>query len=200
MDDKPRIELSSRAEWRAWLAENHRTATGVWLVSWKQRTGRRSVAYQEAVEEALCFGWIDGRYHSLDDRRSEQYFAPRKPRSTWAQSNKERVARLEAAGLMTEAGRTAVAIARANGSWESMDVIDALVVPDDLAAALAAAPGARQHFDASPVSMRKGALGWVYQARRLGTRAARVEKIAAVAARGQPISSAFLPAPRPAGA
>ena len=189
MDDKPRVELSSRAEWRAWLAANHRSATGVWLVSWKRRTGRPTVGYEEAVEEALCFGWIDGVLNRLDDERSMQYFAPRKPKSTWARSNKERVARLEAAGLMTEAGRVAVAVARANGSWESLEVIDALIVPDDLAAALAASPGARERFDGSSVSVRRMALAWVYQAKRPATRAARVEQVAAIAARGEAIAN-----------
>jgi uncharacterized protein YdeI (YjbR/CyaY-like superfamily) len=118
-----------------------------------------------------------------------QYFAPRKPKSTWARSNKERVARLEAAGLMTEAGRAAVELARANGSWGSLDAIDALVVPDDLAAALAARPGARELFDASSASVRRSALAWVYQAKRPETRAAHVEQVAALAGRGEPISS-----------
>ena len=189
MEDKPRVELSSRAEWRAWLAVNHRTAAGVWLVTWKRRTGRPTVAYEEAVEEALCFGWIDGVLNRVDDERSMQYFAPRKPRGTWARSNKERVARLEAAGLMTEAGLAAIAIARANGSWESLDAIDALVVPDDLAAALAASPGARERFDASSGSVRRMALAWVYQAKRPATRAARVEQVATTAASGEPISN-----------
>jgi uncharacterized protein YdeI (YjbR/CyaY-like superfamily) len=189
MDDKPMVELATRAEWRAWLAANHRTASGVWLVSWKRRTGKPTVAYEEAVEEALCYGWIDGVLGRIDDDRSMQYFAPRKPKGTWARSNKERVARLEAAGLMTDAGRAAVELARANGSWESLDVIDALVVPDDLAAALTARPGARELFDASSASVRRSALAWVYQAKRPETRAARVEQIAAVAGRGEPISS-----------
>ncbi|MGD0018910.1 MAG: YdeI/OmpD-associated family protein [Candidatus Limnocylindrales bacterium] len=189
MDDKPRVQLESRAAWRAWLAEHHRQESGVWLVTWKRRTGKPTVAYEEAVEEAVCFGWIDGVLGRVDDDRSMQWFAPRKPRSTWARTNKERVARLEAAGLMTEAGREAVELARANGSWDSLDVIDALVVPDDLAAALAERPGARELFDASSASVRRMALAWVYQAKRPATRAAHVEQIAAIAGRGEPISN-----------
>jgi uncharacterized protein YdeI (YjbR/CyaY-like superfamily) len=189
MDDRPRIQPATRAEWRAWLEANHGASSGVWLVSWKRHTGNPTVTYEEGVEEALCFGWIDGMMNRVDDDRTMQYFAPRKPKSTWARSNKERVARLEAAGLMTEAGRAAVELARANGSWASLDVIDALVVPDDLAAALAARPGARDRFDASSVSVRRSALAWVYQARRPETRAAHVEQIAAIAGRGEPISS-----------
>ena len=189
MDDKPRVQPADRAEWRAWLEANHGASSGVWLVSWKRHTGNPTVTYEEGVEEALCFGWIDGMMNRVDDDRTMQYFAPRKPKSTWARSNKERVAWLDAAGLMTEAGRAAVELARANGSWASLDVIDALVVPDDLAAALAARPGARDRFDASSVSVRRSALAWVYQAKRPETRAARVEQIAAIAGRGEPISS-----------
>ena len=189
MEEKPRVQPTTRAEWRAWLADNHRTSSGVWLVSWKRSTGKPAVGYEESVEEALCFGWIDGVLNRVDDERSMQYFAPRKPRSTWARSNKERVARLEAAGLMAEAGLAAVAVARANGSWESLDVIESLVVPDDLAAALARLPGARDHFDASSVSVRRMALAWVYQAKRPETRARRVEEVAAIAGRLEPIAN-----------
>ena len=189
MDDKPRVQPAGRAEWRAWLEANHRASGGVWLITWKRRAGEPTVGYEEAVEEALCFGWIDGVIRRVDDDRLMEWFAPRRPKSTWARTNKERVARLEAAGLMTEAGRRAVEIARANGSWESLDVIDALVVPDDLAVALAERPEARERFDASSVSVRRSALAWVYQARRPQTRVARVEQIAAIAGRGDPIAS-----------
>ena len=188
MEEKPRVQPASRSEWRAWLEANHRVAGGVNLVTWKKRAGQPTVTYEEAVEEALCFGWIDGVLGRLDDDRTTLWFSPRRPKSTWARSNKERVARLEAAGLMTEAGRAAVELARANGSWESLDLIDALVVPDDLAAALAQWPGAREHFEASSASVRRSALAWVYQAKRPTTRAARAEQVAAIAGRGEPIA------------
>jgi uncharacterized protein YdeI (YjbR/CyaY-like superfamily) len=189
MADEPRVQPESRAAWRAWLADHHGRESGVWLVTWKRHTGRPTVTYEEAVEEALCFGWIDGVLGRLDGDRSMQRFAPRKPTSSWARSNKERVARLEAAGLMADAGRRAVEIARGNRSWESLDVIDSLVVPDDLAAALAERPGARERFDASSASVRRSALAWVYQAKRPATRAGRVEQVAAIAERGEPISN-----------
>ena len=98
MDDKPRFQPASRAEWREWLAANHRASSGVWLVTWKRAAGKPTVSYDDAVEEALCFGWVDGVLGRVDDHRSMQWFAPRRPKSTWARSNKERVARLEAAG------------------------------------------------------------------------------------------------------
>jgi uncharacterized protein YdeI (YjbR/CyaY-like superfamily) len=189
MDSASRVTPDSRAAWREWLAAHHRDSTGVWLVSWKRRTGRPTVTYEEAVEEALCFGWIDGRLRPLDGDRSMQWFSPRRPKSTWARSNKERVARLEAAGLMTAAGLEAVERGRANGSWNSLDEIDALVVPADLAAALEAQPGAREQFDAWTASARRMALAWVTQPKRPETRAAHAERVAAVAARRESISS-----------
>jgi uncharacterized protein YdeI (YjbR/CyaY-like superfamily) len=189
MDDESRVAPDSRAAWREWLAAHHSDSTGVWLVSWKRRTGRPTVAYEEAVEEALCFGWIDGRLRPLDDDRSMQWFSPRRPKSTWARSNKERVARLEAAGLMAAAGLEVVERARANGSWNSLDEIDALVMPADLAAALEARPGAREHFDSATASARRMALAWVTQVKRPETRAAHVARVADVAARGEPISN-----------
>jgi uncharacterized protein YdeI (YjbR/CyaY-like superfamily) len=188
VDEKNQIQPATRDEWRAWLAANHRTSSGVWLVTRKKHTTRPTVAYEEAVEEALCFGWIDGVVNRVDDERTKEWFAPRRPKGTWARSNKERVARLEAAGLMTDAGREAIAIAQANGSWNSLDAIDGLVVPEDLATALAANLGAREHFDASSASVRRSALAWVYQAKRPQTRATRVEQVAAVAARREPIA------------
>lgn len=189
MDDAPSFEPQSRAAWREWLDSNHRDARGVWLVMWKRRAGRPTVGYEEAVEEALCFGWIDGRLRPLDDERSMQWFAPRRPQSTWARSNKERVARLQAAGLMTAAGLEAVVRAHANGSWHSLDDIDALVMPADLAEALEARPGARELFDASSASVRRMALAWVTQPKRPETRAAHIERIAEIAGRGEPISN-----------
>lgn len=189
MDDEARVQPESRAAWREWLAAHHREGNGVWLVLWKKRTGMPTVAYEEAVEEALCFGWIDGRLRPLDGERSMQWFAPRRPKSTWARSNKERVARLEAAGLMTQAGLEAIERARVNGSWNSLDEIDALIVPPDLAAALEARPGARERFDSSSPSVRRLALAWVTQPKRPETRAAHIEQVAAVAGRGEPISN-----------
>jgi uncharacterized protein YdeI (YjbR/CyaY-like superfamily) len=189
MDDGARVQPESRAAWRGWLAANHRDSTGVWLVTWKRRTARRTVSYEEAVEEALCFGWIDGRLRPVDDERSMQWFAPRRPKSTWARSNKERVARLEAVGLMTTAGLEAVERARANGSWNSLDDIEALVMPADLAAALDARPGAREQFDAWSASTRRMALAWVTQFKRPETRVAHVEQVATLAARGEPFSN-----------
>jgi uncharacterized protein YdeI (YjbR/CyaY-like superfamily) len=187
MSDEPRVQPESRAEWRAWLQDNHDRATGVWLVYGKKTAGRLpAVSYEEAVEEALCFGWIDSIARRLDDERMMLRFSRRKPGSGWAGSNKERIARLEAAGLMAEAGIRAVEAARADGSWTALDDIEALVVPDDLAAALAAAPGAREAFDGATSSVRKMILAWIAQARRPVTRASRIADVVSRSAAGQP--------------
>jgi uncharacterized protein YdeI (YjbR/CyaY-like superfamily) len=112
-----RVELDDRADWRAWLAANHARSSGVWLVTFKKSAGRPRVDYDAAVEEAICFGWVDSKSRSVDDERTSLYFTPRKPNSSWSESNVARVEKLEAAGLMREAGRRVVEEAKEMGRW-----------------------------------------------------------------------------------
>jgi uncharacterized protein YdeI (YjbR/CyaY-like superfamily) len=184
LEDAPQVPADDRRTWRAWLEANHATATGAWLVTWKASSGRPTLAYEAAVEEALCFGWIDGVTGRVDELRTRQYFAPRKPNGTWAATNKARVERLIATGRMAPAGLAAIERAKTNGSWGVLDSIERLEVPDDLAAALAAQEGAAERFAAWAPSMRKGLLGWLVLAKRSETRAARIREIATSAARG----------------
>ncbi len=114
--DAPLVHADDRAAWRSWLEAHHATSHGCWLVTWRARSGRPRLPYEEAVEEALCFGWVDGAGGSFDEDRGKLYFAPRKPRSGWAASNKARVARLIAEGRMTPAGLAAIERARADDS------------------------------------------------------------------------------------
>jgi uncharacterized protein YdeI (YjbR/CyaY-like superfamily) len=174
-----------RAAWRAWLVANHGSSKGVYLTSWRRGTGKTSVSYEEAVEEALCVGWVDSTGRNLDAKRSIQWFAPRRARSAWARSNKQRVERLMAAGLMLPAGLAAIEEAKRNGMWTLLDDVEDLVVPDDLGAALAARPPARENWDAFPPSARRAMLGWVVQARRPQTRVDRIGRIADGASRGE---------------
>lgn len=174
-----------RAAWRAWLDEHHEERTGVAVVTWKAATGRPTPTYDELVEEALCFGWVDSTGRKVDEERSSLWFAPRKPRSGWSRPNKQRLERLEAAGLMTDAGRRVVDAAKADGSWTLLDDVEDLVVPPDLADALAARPGAREQWDAFPRSARRGILEWIVQAKRPETRAARIAETAEKAERGE---------------
>jgi uncharacterized protein YdeI (YjbR/CyaY-like superfamily) len=185
LDDAPHVHVDDRATWRAWLEANHATARGVWLVTWRSRSARPGLEYEAAIEEALCFGWVDSTGGVVDDERSRLYFAPRKPRSPWAASNKARVERLIAAGRMAPAGLAAIERAKANGSWEALDTVERLEVPDDLAAALAARPPAADNFAAFTPSVRKQMLGWVALAVRAETRTRRITQIAEAAARNE---------------
>jgi uncharacterized protein YdeI (YjbR/CyaY-like superfamily) len=184
-EEGERFHPESRAEWRAWLAGHHDRSGAVWLVLWRQGSGRTGLTYEEAVLEALCFGWIDGKAAGLDDERTMLRFSPRKPGSGWARSNKLRVERLLAEGRMAEAGLARVEEARRDGSWTRLDAVEDLVVPEDLAAAFAGRPGAREHWDGFPRSVRRAALAWIAEAKRPGTRARRVGETARRAARGE---------------
>jgi uncharacterized protein YdeI (YjbR/CyaY-like superfamily) len=185
LDGAPHVHADDRATWRSWLEANHETARGVWLVTWRTRSGRAGLDYEAAIEEALCFGWVDSTGGHFDDERGKLYFAPRKPRSVWAASNKLRVERLIRDGRMAPAGLAAIELAKANGSWEILDSAERLEVPDDLAAALAGHPPAAANFAAFPPSARKMLLGWIAVARRPETRAARITKVADAAARNE---------------
>ncbi len=184
-DDAPLVQCERRAEWRAWLEANHATAASAWLVTWRPGPGHPALSYEEGVEEALCFGWVDSRGGRLDERRTKLYYAPRKPKSGWARTNKARVARLIEAGLMAPAGLAAIERAKANGAWEMLDDVENLVVPDDLRAALDAAPPAAANWAAFPPSARRGVLEWIRQARRPETRAARIAEASTLAARNE---------------
>ena len=181
-DGRPMVHPKTRREWRAWLARNHAASSGVWLVTYKRETGKPRVEYDEAVEEALCFGWIDSRTNKLDEKRSLLWMSPRKARSGWSRTNKERVERLERQGLMTEAGRAAVATAKENGAWAALDAVEALELPEDLARALAANPKANANYEAFAPSAKKVILTWIASAKRPETRAKRVEETVRLAA------------------
>ncbi len=175
------FQATSRAEWRGWLERHYDTSTGIWLVSYKKATGKPGVSYPEAVEEALCFGWIDSRPNALDDERYMQYFSPRKPGSPWSTVNKQRIATLIDRGLMTPAGLARIEAAKRDGSWSAYDAIEELTVPADLAAALAANATAREHFAAFGASAKKQLLWWIESAKRPETRSKRIAQLVAAA-------------------
>lgn len=177
--------METRAQWRAWLAEHASASPGVWLVTWRRSSGRPVLAYEDLVQEALCVGWVDGQARAVDAERTSLLVAPRRPGSGWARTNKERVALLQAAGLMRPAGQAVVDAAIADGSWSLLDASEALEVPADLAAALDADPAARAAWDGFPPSARKQLIAWVTTAKRPETRARRVTETAVRAARGE---------------
>ena len=183
--DFPIYHPPDLAAWRAWLAANCDTARGVWVASWRKASGRDPVAYVDLVEEAICFGWIDSTVNILDDARGLQLMTPRKPRSGWTRLNRQRVAALEAQGRMSDAGRGAVEVAKANGWWTIYDSVEDLVEPDDLADALDACPAARSAWAGFPPSARKQMLWWVVSAGRPETRTRRIATIVSEAASGR---------------
>lgn len=187
IDERQQRPFASRKSWRRWLHSNHASASGVWLQFYKKNAARASVTYPEAVEEALCFGWIDSIVKSLDEQSYIQLFTPRKPKSTWSRSNKERVERLIAAGLMTAVGLEKIELARHNGSWESLDSVEALEVPDDLRRALARNRKARENFEKLSPSRKKQLLYRVNGARRPETRRKRIREVIAAAAASRPL-------------
>jgi uncharacterized protein YdeI (YjbR/CyaY-like superfamily) len=185
LDDGEKVLAPDADTWRAWLEENHRTSTGAWLVRARPGSDLQVVDYEDAIMQALCFGWIDGPVRVFDERTSGLWFAPRRPSSGWAATNKARLILLEERGLMAEAGIRAVEVAKANGAWTVLDNAEALREPDDLAAALDAEPAARAAWDAFPPSARKFGIGSVDSARRAETRAGRIAKIVSDSAAGK---------------
>ncbi|MEW6086158.1 MAG: YdeI/OmpD-associated family protein [Chloroflexota bacterium] len=173
----------SRAAWRTWLEKNHSRAEGVWMISYKKATGKPFVGYEESVEEALCFGWVDSKGNKLDDERSMLWFAPRKKGSGWAKTNKQRVERLIQAGLMTPVGLAKVEAAKKDGSWNALDAVEALEIPLDLAKALSKNKTAKKYYDQFPRSVKRGILEWISSAKKPETRAARIEDTVAKAAK-----------------
>lgn len=182
---RPLLHPETPEAWREWLAENHGSVDGVWLARWTKASGQTPVSYEAIVEEALCFGWIDGLVNSLDDGRQAHLLTPRRPGSGWSRSNKDRIERLVARRRMTAAGLAAIDAAKADGSWSMQDAAEALIEPDELAAALDATPEARRQWDAFPKSPRRALIWWVMSAKRPETRARRVAEIVTEAAEGR---------------
>lgn len=181
----PIHHVETRAQWRAWLEAHHDDTRGVWLCSWRTATNRPRCPYPDSVEEAICFGWIDSTVTLLDDDRALQLFTPRKAKSSWTRLNRQRAAAMEAAGLMTDAGRRAIEVAQANGWWTIADSVEDLIEPDALAAALDATPAARAAWDGFPPSARKLMLWWVVTAAKPETKQRRIDEIVAKAAVGE---------------
>ena len=177
----PQVLIQSRAEWRVWLAAHHDEYRAIWLVSYKKHTGRPRMEYGDLVDEALCFGWIDSSVRALDDDRAMNYVSRRKKGSIWSRSNKERIERLVATGLMTPAGQVLIDAAKADGSWTSYDAVEDLAVAPDLLAALEADPIAADNFAAFAPTAKKPLLWWVYSAKTAATREARIAELVGMA-------------------
>ena len=173
------IHPKTRAGWRSWLERNHAKAPGVWLTYFRATTGKRRLSWEDAVREALCFGWIDSKVKPIDETRYKQVFTPRKPRSVWSRVNKDHVEELIAEGLMTPPGMRAVQTARDSGAWVMLEPVDALIVPPDLEAAFRGAKLVSAAYDALSASEKRSVLYPLYTAKREDTRAKRLAKMLA---------------------
>jgi uncharacterized protein YdeI (YjbR/CyaY-like superfamily) len=182
---EPSIHPLSREAWREWLRKNHHRPTGVWLVSYKKGTGKPRFDYDAAVEEALCFGWIDSTPNKLDEERTLLWFAPRKAGTGWSRPNKLRIEKMTAAGLMAEAGLRKVEQAKRDGSWGRLDAVETLQIPEDLNEALRKLPPAWENFAAFPRSAKRGILEWIANARTAETRERRVGETARLASKNE---------------
>ena len=172
----------NRADWRDWLTEHHNQTEGVWLIRFKKSAGKPYLKETDAIEEALCFGWIDSLPRKLDEERTMLYFSPRKPGSNWSALNKQRAKQLIETGLMMSAGMVKIEQAKADGSWNALDSVEALEIPPDLVAAFSRYPNSEENFHAFPRSTKRGILEWILNAKRPTTRTKRIEKTARLAA------------------
>jgi uncharacterized protein YdeI (YjbR/CyaY-like superfamily) len=182
LNDFKKIYAKDRATFRKWLEQHHTKKPGIWLVYYKKNSGKPSISYAEAVKEALCFGWIDSKVNSIDDKRYMQVFTPRKAKSVWSALNKKYIAELQEKNLMTAAGLKCIEIAKQNGQWESLDKVEALEIPDDLAKRFEKNKIARSNFNTFSPSSRKVILQWIASAKHDETRQKRLEETVILAA------------------
>ena len=177
------FHAKSRKEWRRWLEKNHKKEKSVWLIIYRMESMTPSVYYSEAVDEALCFGWIDSKPNKRDAESRYQYFAKRNPKSNWSKINKEKVSRLLAEGLMSEAGLEMVQLAKQSGTWTALDKVEALEVPDDLMKLFTTNKTAFKNWEQFPKSTKRGILDWIQSAKRTETRNKRIEETVRLAAK-----------------
>ena len=173
---------ASQQDWREWLKENHYSKQSVWLVYYKKKSNVSSITYSDAVDEALCFGWIDSTRKSLGNEMFMQFFCKRKPGSVWSKINKGKVERLIDSGLMTRAGFDSIETAKRNHSWTILDEVEELIIPEDLTDGFRSKRASQEYFLSLSKSVRKSILQWLVLAKRPETRQKRIAEIAELAA------------------
>lgn len=180
-DGVPTFHAKDIQAWRSWLEEYHQKHSSLWLIIYHKDSETASIAYPEAVAEALCFGWVDSKPNKRDAESYFQYFSVRSPKSNWSRVNKEKVARLIEQKRMTETGYKMIELAKSNGTWDALNDVENLVIPSDLMQALKSFPNAFDHYDAFPRSVKRGILEWIMNAKRKETRQKRIEETAGMA-------------------
>lgn len=186
-DDKRETQLTpkSRQAWRKWLERHHESRTEIWVVFYKRHTGKPTLSYSDAVEEALCFGWVDGVKRAIDDERYTHRFSRRKPTSKWSALNRERAERMEQLELMTVAGRRAIQAAKRNGTWESAPPVVDLSMPPELASRLRANREAARFFESLAPSYKQQFIAWINVAKRRETKERRADEAIDLLGRGE---------------
>ena len=167
----------NKQEWRSWLEENHLKKEGVWLLLHKKNSLTPNLTWSEAVDEALCFGWIDSVKKAIDSQRYKQYFGKRKVKSTWSKINKEKIEELKSLGLVVEAGLKSVELAKENGSWTILDSVENYEIPNDLEQEFKQRESTRTYFLSLSKSIQKALLQWIVLAKRSETRKKRIKEI-----------------------
>ena len=175
----------SKVSFRNWLIENHEKEQNVWLIIYKKDSETPSITYDQALDEALCFGWVDSSIKKNDEVSFLQYFAKRNPKSNWSKVNKLKIERLMQEGLMMEAGLKMIAIAKESGTWTALDDVENLINPPDLQAELDKSTLAQEYFDLFPRSVKRGILEWLLNAKQLETRTKRISEIVSKAERNE---------------
>lgn len=171
------LYITNRKEWRKWLKENHKTTYAIWLIYYKKHTGKPRIPYDDAVEEALCFGWIDSIVKRIDDEKFMQRFTPRKNKSSWSESNKKRVAKMIKQKRMTKAGLDKINTAKANGQWNKViEAKEDLEMPEEFSRLLSANKQPREFFNELSPSHKKQYIGWIASAKRNETRLKRAKE------------------------
>lgn len=176
---------TNQKEWRLWLAKNHLQKDAVWVVFYKQKAGKPTINWSNAVDEALCFGWIDSIKKTLDEERSIQFFSKRKPQSTWSKINKDKVQKLIDTKQITKAGLQTIETAKQNGSWTILDEVEKLIIPKDLESELKTKVNSMDFFLSLSRSTRKAMLQWLVLAKREETRQKRIIEIVKNAEQGK---------------
>ena len=179
------IKAKSSADWRQWLAENHKSQRGVWLIIYHKASNIQSVSYDESVDQALCFGWVDSKPNKRNQHSYYQYFSRRKPSSNWSRVNKEKVQKLLSENLMSEAGLKMVELAKETGTWDALNDVENLVIPDDMLKSFQEYVHALPNWDKFPRSVKRGILEWIFNAKRPETRRERIRKAVSLAEKNE---------------
>jgi uncharacterized protein YdeI (YjbR/CyaY-like superfamily) len=175
------FHAKSQQEWRNWLIENHQIEKSVWLIIYRKESGIPSVYYPEAVDEALCFGWIDSKPNKRDDKSYYQFFSRRNPKSNWSKVNKNKVIRLLEQGLMHKSGLAMIEIAKTTGTWNALDEIEDIVLPEDLQKQFSNNKEAYENWEKFSRSSKRGILEWILNAKKPETRLKRIEETVSLA-------------------